>query len=59
MLKIDDAIDWCTKVLAITSNKNVKAYILMGCAMCIKAKLQKQYAVQKNLYDKAMEAFKA
>ena len=42
----------------MTSYKNVKAHILMGCALCIKAKLQKQYAVQKNLYDKAMESFK-
>jgi hypothetical protein len=54
---LDEAIEWCNKALELTLNKSVKAYILMGCTLCIKAKLQKQHASQKALYDKALESF--
>ena len=55
---IEEAIHWCNKVLEITNNKNVKAFILLGCSLCIKAKLQKQHALQINYYENALESFK-
>lgn len=55
---IDEAIEWSMKVIEISSTKNTKAYILLGCSLCIKAKLQKKHADQKALYDRALDSFK-
>ena len=55
---IDESIEWCEKVFEMTNNKNRNAFIIYGCAMRIKAQLQKQHAVQLSFYEKALEAFK-
>lgn len=55
---VNEAIDWCHKVHELTGYKNKKAYILFGCAMCFKAKLQKQHSIQISYYEQALDSFK-
>lgn len=57
-LKVSESLDWCLKVHELTQYKNKKAHILYGCAMCIRAKLQKQHAVQISFYEQALDSFK-
>lgn len=58
LLLIDDCLEWCEKVHELTDHKNKKALIINGCAFCLKAKLQNQYAIEINFYEKALEIFK-
>lgn len=58
LLLIDESLEWCEIVNNITDNKNKKALIITGCALCLKAKLQYQYAIQIDYYEKALDVFK-
>jgi hypothetical protein len=55
---VDEAIERCQKINELTMNKNKKSFILYGCALSFKAKMQKQHSAQINYYDQAIESFK-
>jgi tetratricopeptide (TPR) repeat protein len=55
---VNEAIDWCHKALEITKNTSLKAFILLGCSFCIKAKQKNQYVAQIGFYEKALDSFK-
>jgi tetratricopeptide repeat protein 7 len=55
---VNEATEWGQKAVELTGHKNKKALIIYGSSMCIKAKLQKQQAVQKECYEKALDSFR-
>jgi hypothetical protein len=58
LFMVNEAVEWCQKVNALTGNKNKQSLILHGCSLCIKAKLQRQHNTQISFYEQAMDSFK-
>lgn len=55
---VNEATEWGQKAVELTNYKNKKALIIYGSSMCIKAKQQKQHAIQLGCYEKALDAFR-